>query len=102
MCDSLVCSKRRAVDADLYSQQLDGVNEILKQRYAVLVNRNIVTFKQNNVRLHFLRRINFEIIKTVEVYPPNYSHQKPDWYRRGLINFVESFLKTIESDDLYF
>ena len=30
----------RAVDADIYSQQLDRIHEILRRRYPVLVNRN--------------------------------------------------------------
>ena len=46
---------RRAIDADLYSQQLERFHEILRQRYPELVNRNIVILQQDNVRPHTAR-----------------------------------------------
>ena len=38
--------------ADLYSQQLEQVHEILRRTYPALVNRNRVLLQQNNARLH--------------------------------------------------
>ena len=38
------------VDVDLYSQQLERVNEILRRRYPALVNRNRVLLQQDNSR----------------------------------------------------
>ena len=43
------------VDADLCSQQLERVHEILRRRYQALVNRNRVLLKQNNARPHNAR-----------------------------------------------
>ena len=40
----------RAVDADLYSQQLERVHKILRRRYPALVNRNRVLLQQDNAR----------------------------------------------------
>ena len=45
----------RAVDADLYSQQLEQVHEIFRCRYWALVNRNRVILQQNNARPHIAR-----------------------------------------------
>ena len=42
----------RAVDADLYSQQLERVHEILRRRYSALVNRKRVLLQQDNERPH--------------------------------------------------
>ena len=40
----------RAVNGYLYSQQHERVNEILRRRYPVLVNRNRVPLQQDNAR----------------------------------------------------
>ena len=42
----------RAVDADLHSQQLERVHEILRRRYPALVHRKSVILQQDNGRLH--------------------------------------------------
>ena len=42
----------RAVVADLYSQQLERVHEILRRRYPALVNRYRVILQQGNARPH--------------------------------------------------
>ena len=44
-----------AVGADLYSQQLERVHEILKPSYTALVNRNRVLLQQDNSRPHTAR-----------------------------------------------
>ena len=40
----------RTVDADLYSQQLERVHEILRPRYPALVNGNRVLLQQDKAR----------------------------------------------------
>ena len=45
----------RAVDADLYSQQLERVREVLRWSYPSLVNRNRVLLQQENARPHTAR-----------------------------------------------
>ena len=45
----------RAVDTDLYSQQLERVHEILRRRDPALVNWNRVLLQQDNVRPHTAR-----------------------------------------------
>ena len=49
-------TKERAVDADLYSQQLERVHELLRWRYPALVNGNRVLLQQNNARPHTPRQ----------------------------------------------
>ena len=44
--------KGRAVDADIYCQQLERVHEILRHTYPAFVNRNRVLLQQDNVRPH--------------------------------------------------
>ena len=52
---------------------------------------------------HFLRGRNFEKNKAVEVGLTEFFTSKTrHWYRRGIINLAERWLKTIESDGLYF
>ena len=46
-----------AVDADLYSQQLERVHRILRRRYPALINRNRVLLQQDNARPHTARTI---------------------------------------------
>ena len=45
----------RAVDADLYSQQLERVHDILRWRYPALVNRNRVLLQLDSARPHTAR-----------------------------------------------
>ena len=42
----------RAVNAELYSQQMERIGEILIRRYPALINRNIVLLQQDNAKLH--------------------------------------------------
>ena len=66
----------RAVDADLYSQQLERVHEILRRRYPALVNRNRVLLQQDNARLHKARITMTKIqeLEGIELQPhPAYS-----------------------------
>ena len=52
-CESLgVFPNGRAVYADLYSEQLERIHEILKRIYPALVNRNGVLLQQDNARPH--------------------------------------------------
>ena len=52
---------------------------------------------------HFMRGGNFENIETVELGRTEFFTSKTrDWYRRGIINLAEWWLKIIESDGLYF
>ena len=52
---------------------------------------------------HWLRGRNFENIEAVEVDLTEFFASKTrDWYRREIINLAERWLKTIESDCLYF
>ena len=52
---------------------------------------------------HFLLGRNFENFEAVEMGVTEFFVSKTwDWYRRGIINLAERWLKTIESDDLYF
>ena len=66
----------RAVDADLYFQQLEGAHEILRRRYPALVNRNRVLLQQDNVRPHTARTMMTKIqeLGGIELLsPPAYS-----------------------------
>ena len=55
-CDSLeFVPNGNVVDADLYSQQLEQVYEILKRRCPALVKWNRILLQQDNVRLHTAR-----------------------------------------------
>ena len=52
---------------------------------------------------HFLLGRNFETFETVEVdLTESIASITRDWYRREIINLAERWLKTIESDGLYF
>ena len=77
-CDSLgVVPNGRAVDADLYSQQLERVHEILRWSFPALVNRNIVLLQQDNARPHTARSTMTKIQKLggLELLPhPAYCH----------------------------
>ena len=53
--------------------------------------------------VHFLRGRNFEILEAVEVGLTEFFASKTrDWYSHWIINVAERWLKTIESDGLYF
>ena len=45
----------RTLDADVYSQVLERVHELFRQRYPALINRNRVLLQQDNVRPHTTR-----------------------------------------------
>ena len=47
--------KGRAVDADLYFQQLEGVHDNLRRRHPALVNRKSVLLQLDNARPHTAR-----------------------------------------------
>lgn len=52
---------------------------------------------------HFLRRRNFDNIEAVQVGLAEFFASKTrNWYRRGIMNLAERWLKTIESNGLYF
>ena len=52
---------------------------------------------------NYLRERNCENFEAVEVGLTDFFASKTrDWYRRGIINLAEEWLKTIESDGLYF
>ena len=52
---------------------------------------------------HFLHGRNIENIEAVEVgLAEFYAPKTGDWYRSAIINLAEIWLKTIESDGLYF
>ena len=56
-----------------------------------------------SIHNHFLRRINFENAEAVEVgFTEFFVSKTRDWYRRGIVNIAERWLKTIESDFPYF
>ena len=128
----------RAVDEDLYSQQLERVHVILRRRYPALINRYRVLLQQDKVRLQTVRTIvtkiqelgRIELLShpaySPDLAPSDYhlfrsmpnscmqgisktlklwnwvSPKTRDWHRRGIINLTERWLKTIESDGLYF
>ena len=61
----------RAVDADLYSQQLGRV-EILRRKYSALVNRNRILLQQDNARPPTMTK--FQEFGGIELLPdPLYS-----------------------------
>ena len=46
----------RAIDADLYCEQLERVYDKLKEKYPALVRRKRVLLQQDNVRPHTVNR----------------------------------------------
>ena len=118
-------TKVRAVDEDLYSQQLERVHDILRRR---------VLLQQDNARAHAARTAMTKIqelggIKLLQhpAYSPDLalSHYRLFWYMahfvrrkifrkhwtcgsgchqilRGIINLAERWLKIIVSDGLFF
>lgn len=85
----------RTINADLYSQQLDTVYEVLKSRYSVLVNRKGVLYQHDNAPAHRARSIKAKLdeLPGVEVLPhPPYSPDlAPSDY--GLFRSMASFLR---------
>ena len=85
----------RAVNADLYSQQLERVHEILRRRYSALIGRNRVILLQDNARFHTARTILTKIqeLGGMELLPhPAYS---PDLAPSVdyLFRFITHFLR---------
>ena len=60
-----------AVDTAIYSQQLERVHDILRQRYPALVNRNRVLLLQDNARPHIARKtmIRIQELGGIELLP---------------------------------
>ena len=85
----------RAVDAELYCQQLDRVYDKLKQKYPTLVRRNRALFQQDNAKSHTAKttKEKFDELEDVEILPhPAYS---PDAAPSddGLFRSMEHFLR---------
>jgi histone-lysine N-methyltransferase SETMAR len=85
----------RAVNAELYSEQLSRVYEVLKRRYPALVNRKRVLLQQDNAPAHRARLTQAKIqeLGAVEVLPhPAYSPDiAPSDY--GLFRSMATFLR---------
>ena len=133
----------RAIDAELYSTQLERMHTALAKKYPALVNRKRVLLQQDNASPHTARRTKEKIreLESIELLPhPAYSpdlapsdfhlfrsmahflrgrsfgnldevetgcreffasHDKA-WYRRGIEQLAERWVRTIEHDGLYF
>ena len=66
----------RAIDAELYSAQLDRMHTALAQKYPALVNRKRVILQQDNASPHTARRTKEKIreLESIELLPhPAYS-----------------------------
>jgi histone-lysine N-methyltransferase SETMAR len=85
----------RAVNATLYSQQLDRVHQVLQTRYPGLVNRNQVLLQHDNAPAHRTRLTQSKIqeLDCIEVLPhPAYSPDiAPSDY--GLFRSMAHFLR---------
>jgi histone-lysine N-methyltransferase SETMAR len=85
----------RAINAELYCQQLDRVYDKLKQKYPILVNRKRVLMQQDNAKPHTAKKTKdkFEELDGVEVLPhPAYSPDcAPSDY--SLFRSMQHFLK---------
>ena len=85
----------RAINAELYCQQLDRVYDKLKEKYPALVNRKRALFQHDNAKPHTAKKTKekFEELDGVEVLPhPTYSPDAaPSDY--GLFRFMEHFLR---------
>jgi histone-lysine N-methyltransferase SETMAR len=85
----------RAVNAELYTQQLDCVYEVLKSRYPALVNRRCALLQHDNAPAHRARLTKAKIqeLEGVELLPhPAYSPDvAPSDY--GLFRSMATFLR---------
>ena len=73
-----VCSKGRAVDADLYFQQLERVHEILRRTYPAFVNRNRIIMLQENKTPHTARTSTTKIQELVGIKLLPHPAHNPD------------------------
>ena len=84
----------RAVDPELYSQELERVHEILRRRYPALVNRNRILLQQDNARPNTARTTmtNIQKFRGIELLPhPSYSRDlAPSDYQlfRSMAHFL--------------
>jgi histone-lysine N-methyltransferase SETMAR len=85
----------RAINAELYCQQLDRVYDKLKEKYPALINRKRALFQQDNAKPHAAKKTKgkFEELSGIEVLPhPAYSPDAaPSDY--GLFRSMEHFLR---------
>ena len=85
----------RAVNAELYCQQLDCVYDKLKEKYPIAVRRTRGLFQQDNAKLHTAKKTKekFDELEEVEVLPhPAYSPDiAPSDY--GLFQSMQHFLR---------
>ena len=92
----------KAVNAQLYSEQLDQVYEVLKRRYPGLVNRKRVLLQQDNAPAHraTLTRNKIEELDGIDVLPhPPYSPDlAPSDY--ALFRSMAAFLRGKKSQQL--
>jgi histone-lysine N-methyltransferase SETMAR len=133
----------RAIDGNLYADQLQRVLDALSTRYPALLNRGRAILQHDNAPAHTSRRVKQKIqeLQGIEVIPhPAYSpdlapsdyhlfrslshflrgrrfsseeevktgiaeffaSKTPDWYRHGIEQLAERWLRVIENDGLYF
>lgn len=85
----------RAINAELYCQQLDRVHDKLVKKYPTLVRQKRVLFQQDNAKPHTAKKVKekFEEFDDVEILPhPPYSPDiAPSDY--GLFRSMQHFLK---------
>jgi histone-lysine N-methyltransferase SETMAR len=85
----------RAINAELYCEQLDRVYDALVEKYPSLVRRKRALFQQDNAKPHTARKTSkmFEELDGVEVLPhPAYSPDvAPSDY--GLFRSMQHFMK---------
>jgi histone-lysine N-methyltransferase SETMAR len=85
----------RAINAELYCQQLERVYDKLKEKYPALVNRKRALMQQDNAKPHTAKKTKdkFEELDGVELLPhPAYSPDcAPSDY--GLFRSMQHFLK---------
>lgn len=85
----------KAIDAELYCQQLQRVYDKLKEKYPSLVNRKRAIFQQDNAKPHTAKKTlqKFKELDGVELLPhPAYSPDAaPSDY--GLFRSMEHFLR---------
>jgi len=93
----------RAVNADLYSEQLERVHQAIRQLYPALVNRGRVLLQHDNARPHVSRRVREKIeeLGGIEVLPhPAYSPDlaPSDYYLfRSMAHFLRG--RTFETPE---